>query len=87
MLRSIARLLERTKARHLGLAGGVFANVKLNRLITEKLPIDKIFIFPAMGDEGMRPLLSAPARRADVLALAAPAAARRLFWPRLYKFD
>jgi carbamoyltransferase len=53
MLRSIARLLERTKARHLGLAGGVFANVKLNRLIAEKLPIDEIFIFPAMGDEGM----------------------------------
>jgi carbamoyltransferase len=53
MLRSIARLLERTKARHLGLAGGIFANVKLNRLIAEKLPIDEIFIFPAMGDEGM----------------------------------
>jgi carbamoyltransferase len=53
MLRSIARLLERTKARRLGLAGGIFANVKLNRLIAEKLPIDEIFIFPAMGDEGM----------------------------------
>ena len=53
MLRSIARLLERTKARHLGLAGGIFANVKLNRLIAERLPIDEIFIFPAMGDEGM----------------------------------
>jgi carbamoyltransferase len=53
MLRSIARLLERTKARHLGVAGGVFANVKLNRLIAEKLPLDEIFIFPAMGDDGM----------------------------------
>src|SRR5436190_9187487 len=53
MLRSIARLLQRTNARHLGLAGGVFANVKLNRLIAEKLPIDEIFIFPAMGDDGM----------------------------------
>jgi len=53
MLRSIARLLERNKARHLGLAGGVFANVRLNRLLAEKLPIDEIFIFPAMGDEGM----------------------------------
>jgi carbamoyltransferase len=53
MLASIARLLERTKARHLGLAGGVFANVKLNRLIAEKLPIDEIFVFPAMGDEGI----------------------------------
>ena len=53
MLRSIAQLLERNKARHLGLAGGVFANVRLNRLLAEKLPIDEIFIFPAMGDEGM----------------------------------
>ena len=53
MLRSITRLLKRTKARHLGLAGGIFANVKLNRLLAEKLPIDEIFVFPAMGDEGM----------------------------------
>ncbi|HEU0115344.1 MAG TPA: carbamoyltransferase C-terminal domain-containing protein [Thermomicrobiales bacterium] len=53
MLRSIARLLQRHKARHLGLAGGVFANVRLNRVLAERLPIDEIFIFPAMGDEGM----------------------------------
>jgi carbamoyltransferase len=53
MLCSIGRLLERTKARHLGLAGGVFANVRLNRLLAEQLPIDEIFIYPAMGDEGM----------------------------------
>lgn len=53
MLCSIGRLLELTKARHLGLSGGVFANVRLNRLLAEKLPIDEIFIYPAMGDEGM----------------------------------
>jgi carbamoyltransferase len=53
MLRSISRLLERHPARHLGLAGGVFANVRLNRVLAEQLPIDEIFIFPAMGDEGM----------------------------------
>jgi carbamoyltransferase len=53
MLRSIGRLLERTKARKLGVAGGVFANVRLNRILAERLPIDEIFIFPAMGDEGM----------------------------------
>ena len=88
MLRSIARLLERTKARHLGLAGGIFANVKLNRLIAEKLPIDEIFIWGRRGHDGRRrPLLSAPARRVSELALAAPAAARRLFWPRLHEPD
>jgi len=53
MLRSVARLLERHKARHLGLAGGVFANVRLNNVLAARLPLDQIFIFPAMGDEGM----------------------------------
>lgn len=53
MLLSLRRLLERHPARHLGLAGGVFANVKLNRLLAEQLPIDEIFVFPAMGDDGL----------------------------------
>jgi carbamoyltransferase len=53
MLRSIGRLLEQYKARRLGLAGGVFANVRLNRILAERLPIDEIFIYPAMGDEGL----------------------------------
>jgi carbamoyltransferase len=53
MLSSIGRLLARHPSRHLGLAGGVFANVKLNRRLAEELPLDEIFIFPAMGDEGM----------------------------------
>lgn len=53
MLRSVSRLLKRTRARRLGLAGGAFANVRLNRALAESFPIDEIFIFPAMGDEGM----------------------------------
>jgi carbamoyltransferase len=53
VLRSVERLMDRYKARHLGLAGGVFANVRLNRVLAEKLPLDEIFVFPAMGDEGM----------------------------------
>ena len=53
VLGSIGRLLQQHKARHLGLAGGVFANVRLNRVLAEQLPIDEIFIFPAMGDEGL----------------------------------
>jgi carbamoyltransferase len=31
----------------------VFANVKLNRVLAEQLPIDELFVFPAMGDEGL----------------------------------
>jgi carbamoyltransferase len=52
-LRSVRTLLDRSGARHLGLAGGLFANVRLNRVLAESCPIDEIFIFPAMGDGGI----------------------------------
>jgi carbamoyltransferase len=52
-LQSVRRFIERTGARNLGLAGGLFANVRLNRLLAEHCPIDEIFIFPAMGDGGL----------------------------------
>jgi carbamoyltransferase len=45
--------LERSKTRRLALAGGLFANVRLNRLLAESLPVEEIFIFPAMGDDGL----------------------------------
>ena len=50
---SIGRLVERHKLRRLGLAGGVFANVRLNRLLAESLPIDEVFVVPPMGDDGL----------------------------------
>ena len=53
MLRSVGNLLAKFPSKHLGLAGGVFANVRLNRLLAEKLGLDEVFIFPAMGDEGL----------------------------------
>jgi carbamoyltransferase len=52
-LASVRSILERCGTRHLGLCGGLFANVRLNRLLAESLPIDEIFIFPAMGDSGL----------------------------------
>jgi carbamoyltransferase len=52
-LQSIRIWLARSKARHLGLGGGLFANVRLNRLLAENCPIDEIFIFPGMGDGGL----------------------------------
>jgi carbamoyltransferase len=45
--------LERSGVRRLALAGGLFANVRLNRLLAETLPVDEIFIYPAMGDDGL----------------------------------
>lgn len=53
MLRSFRTLLKKNPARNLGISGGVFANVKLNRLLAEALELDEVFIFPAMGDDGL----------------------------------
>ena len=41
------------KKTKLALAGGVFANVKLNQKISELNKIEKIFVFPNMGDGGL----------------------------------
>jgi carbamoyltransferase len=50
---SFERLLAKHPARHVGVSGGVFANVKLNRLLAETFGLDEVFIFPAMGDDGL----------------------------------
>jgi carbamoyltransferase len=50
---SVRHWLARTGRRRLGLAGGLFANVRLNRLLAETLPLDEIFVYPAMGDDGL----------------------------------
>ena len=54
--RDVARLIEQTIPRIDGqpicLAGGVFANVKLNKLVKE-MGFGQIFIQPAMGDGGL----------------------------------
>ena len=52
-IRSLKFWLARAKSRRIAMAGGLFANVRLNRLIAESLPLDEVFIFPAMGDEGL----------------------------------
>jgi carbamoyltransferase len=53
MVTSVRALLSRYPTRRLGVAGGVFANVRLNRVLSERLPLEEIFIFPAMGDDGL----------------------------------
>ena len=40
------------KVKKIALAGGVFANVKLNKRINEQYWVDEVFIAPPMGDEG-----------------------------------
>jgi carbamoyltransferase len=45
--------LKKTGCRHLALAGGVFANVKLNQRIHALERVESVFIHPGMGDEGL----------------------------------
>jgi predicted NodU family carbamoyl transferase len=49
MFRSIARLLEKNNARHLGPAGGALANARLNRLLSDKAADSRDFHLPSNG--------------------------------------
>ena len=51
--KSINRLLDRFPTKNIGLSGGLFANVRLNQVIAENCPIDRILIYPAMSDAGL----------------------------------
>lgn len=53
VLESVRALVDRHQVRKLGLAGGVFANVRLNRVLAEQSGVDQVFVFPGMGDEGI----------------------------------
>jgi carbamoyltransferase len=53
MVAAIRHWLTRTGTRHLALGGSLFANVRLNRLLAEACPLDEIFIYPAMDDDGL----------------------------------
>ena len=52
VLDAVGRILARHPRRYLGLSGGVFANVRLNQRLAEEMPVDEIFVFPAMSDQG-----------------------------------
>jgi len=45
--------LSRSSVRNIVLAGGVFANVRLNQLIRELPEVENVFIHPDMGDSGL----------------------------------
>jgi carbamoyltransferase len=49
----VRHAVERTGLRKVALAGGVFANVRLNQAIAALDEVDAVYIFPAMGDEGL----------------------------------
>ena len=49
----INALLKRCAARYIAMSGGVFSNVRLNQLVAALPGIEEVFVFPAMGDEGL----------------------------------
>jgi carbamoyltransferase len=53
ILESMQSLKNKYSFKNIGLAGGVFANVKLNQKISELKGIEDVFIFPPMTDEGL----------------------------------
>lgn len=46
-------LLRKHPAHFIAMSGGVFSNVRLNQLVAALPGIHEVFIFPAMGDEGL----------------------------------
>ncbi len=50
---TIAQWAERTGLRNVALAGGLFANVRLNQLILALPQVDNVYVFPQMGDGGL----------------------------------
>jgi carbamoyltransferase len=51
--RYIRHWLKKAGERNVGLAGGLFANVKINQRVHEIPGVESIFIHPAMSDEGL----------------------------------
>lgn len=49
----VAAAVKKTGIRKIALGGGVFMNVKCNKLISELNDVDAIFVFPSCGDESL----------------------------------
>ena len=50
---AVQKYLDATGLRHICVGGGIFANVRLNRTLLEKTSAEGVFVYPAMGDEGL----------------------------------
>jgi carbamoyltransferase len=71
--RYVSHWRERTGRRNVALAGGVFANVKINQRVYEIDGVESVYVYPAMSDEG----IAAGAALADWMDRR-PAGERRL---------
>jgi carbamoyltransferase len=52
-VRFVSHWVEQTGLRNVAVAGGVFANVRINQFVYEIDGVDSIFVYPAMSDEGI----------------------------------
>jgi carbamoyltransferase len=62
----IRRVIKETGVKKLALSGGLFMNVKLNKLVMELSEVDSIYVFPSCGDE-TNSIGAAWARYAEIL--------------------
>jgi carbamoyltransferase len=53
MVKWVSALRDLFPARYIGMSGGVFSNVRLNQKVGELDGVEQVFVFPAMGDEGL----------------------------------
>ncbi|MCZ6673969.1 MAG: polysaccharide deacetylase family protein [Verrucomicrobia bacterium] len=53
MIEAVRPFAESTGLKNLALAGGIFANVKLNDVLFRALGMKQVYIFPHMGDGGL----------------------------------
>lgn len=53
VLEHVVNTIKHTNIKNIVLAGGVFANVKLNQKIQELDCVENVFVFPAMNDSGL----------------------------------
>jgi carbamoyltransferase len=51
--RFVAHWVERTGHRHVAVAGGLFANVRINQEVQELPGVESVFVHPGMSDEGL----------------------------------
>ena len=49
----VSHYIKKTSLKNVCVAGGVFANVKLNQKIREMPEVNDIFVYPSMGDDGI----------------------------------
>jgi len=50
---AVEKFLRASGAKAVVVSGGIFANVRLNRALLEETSAQSVFVYPAMGDEGL----------------------------------